>query len=109
MNGSRPRPCARCGELADSLVVQSFPDGGGPGRVLVMCAHCRSGTPGERLIVVLPLAVLDAHPDLLMTALYREGVTESDPSSAAGIVATTSNRWVRRAERLLEGKPLVGD
>ncbi len=73
--------CSACGGGDDlHVVTYRYPDGPG-GRLLVYCARCREARR-EHLGVDVPVAELTVES---FVALYREGLTESDPPRAAEI------------------------
>jgi hypothetical protein len=94
------RECARCGAVADWLVVLPYDAGTAPGRTLVYCEACRKDGGGN-VATTLPLRLVDADPNRTLTLLYEVGVTRSDPTGLAKMLRLPEeSRWVDRAKRL---------
>ena len=93
-----PVPCSSCGVDAQWLVTMPHePDG--PGRLLVYCTACRISKSGT-VAVSIPLSMAD---DDTFVALYRDGLTKSDPDLATLIVFGASrDDLVERVSNYLE-------
>ena len=94
------RRCSSCRAPADWLVAYRYNEDQLGGRLLVYCDADRQQSAG-RLDVVLPLVVLDADPDRVLTLLYECGATSSDPPTAAEVIGVDAGTWVDAAQRAL--------
>ena len=75
--------CSRCGTTDDLHLIAALLAGPDlPGRVLVYCPTCRD-EKAHLIDVDVPLAEVDV---AFFVKLYRDGKTDSSPSTAAEIV-----------------------
>ncbi len=89
--------CSRCGEPAFWLVtLAGEPTLDRPGRALAYCYGCRAEY-SRVIAVAIPLVLVNAHPDIVMTALYETGCTGSDPATVAEILNVPSAGWLAAA------------
>jgi hypothetical protein len=95
--------CSRCGQPATWLVSLPYSEQSSSGRLLVYCDACRVER-AEAVAVALPLSVLAHDIDGILTWLYEEGFTLSDPRGAAAVLQVPAGSWVARAEQIL-GSP----
>lgn len=100
------RSCSACGHApAQWLITARYIPGPRSteigGRLLVYCEACRYRFDGHRVGVSIPLSVLDADPDRILTALYECGATESEPDTTAEVIDVPPGRWVPRARAML--------
>ena len=94
--------CSRCGHPAAWLVSLPYNEQSSSGRLLVYCDDCRAERAGA-IAVAVPLSVLAHDVDGILTWLYEEGFTRSDPRGAAGVLQVPEGSWVTRAEQILGG------
>lgn len=96
------RPCMRCDRFPATILVSALysPGSPGPGRLLIYCDLCRLEMSAV-IWVAVPLAVLDSGVDAIMIALYRDGLTNSEPHTAAEALGLPAGRWLDEAVREL--------
>jgi len=95
-------PCMRCGSGPATFLVTALyaPGSAGPGRLLIYCDACRLDMSAAIWLAV-PLALLNLALDEIMIALYRDGLTESEPHTAAEFLGLPAGRWLHEAVREL--------
>jgi len=100
-SGQVSRECMRCGNgPASFLVTALYGAAPGSGRLLLYCDACRLEMSGV-IWLALPLTVLQIALDEILVAIYREGLTDSDPHLAAELLGLPAGRWVEEAAREL--------
>src|SRR3954471_171973 len=91
-----------CGGRASWLVTSPYTGDTGSGRPLIYCDGCRH-EKRDVLWVAIPLPLLRADPDRVMSALYEADLTESDPDAAADVLEL-HGAWIEHAQSLVSAR-----
>jgi hypothetical protein len=90
----------RCGRQAANWLVTAPCEGvQGPGRLLVYCDRCRSERR-DSLWVAIPIDVVTGDADRVLSLLYEQQLTETEPDTAAEVLEQPG-MWVDHAKRVM--------
>ena len=70
--------------------------------MLIYCQKCKDETERQNSGIAIPLTVIDAEPDRILTLLYEVGATASDPDTASEVIGVSPGSWARRAKQVLD-------
>jgi hypothetical protein len=91
------RRCMRCSKEPQWMVGAGTV---GPSRLLVYCDECRLEY-APHLGFLIPLPMVDADPDGVLSALYRSGSTLTPPEYVANALGLAHGRWWDEADKLI--------
>jgi hypothetical protein len=96
------RDCSSCGAPAEWLVTARYSPEQRAGRLLVYCDKAEHRVNfATHLGVIIPLGLLDEDPNEVLTFLYEDGYTLSNPDLAADVIGVPAGPWQAKARAVI--------